>query len=94
MTNWATLPACNPACRWPSADNQPLTTEKLREQLGRLGGTVFQLGELRNFLEGQVILPASELNRMRRELAAAIAEMRAAAKAVEAIADCGLRIAD
>src|SRR5208283_1544074 len=28
------------------ADRQPLTTEKLREQLGRLGGTVFQLGEL------------------------------------------------
>jgi putative protease len=59
------------------AENQPLTTEKLREQLGRLGGTVLQLGELRNFLEGEVILPASELNRMRRELAGVIEEMRA-----------------
>ncbi|HXR06069.1 MAG TPA: DUF3656 domain-containing protein [Candidatus Acidoferrum sp.] len=73
------------------ADNQPLTTEKLREQLGRLGGTVFQLGELRNSLQGQVILPASELNRMRRELAAAIAEMRAQPKRWK---DCGSRIAD
>ncbi len=74
-----------------AADNQPLTTEKLREQLGRLGGTVFQLGELRNFLEGEVILPASELNRMRRELVGAIEEMRAQPKRWK---DCGLRIAD
>jgi len=73
------------------AGRQPLTTEKLREQLGRLGGTVFQLGELRNFLEGEVILPASELNRMRRELAGVIAEMRAQPKRWT---DCGLRIAD
>ncbi|MGA2544220.1 MAG: DUF3656 domain-containing protein [Verrucomicrobiota bacterium] len=73
------------------AGRQPLTTEKLREQLGRLGGTVFQLGELRNFLEGEIILPASELNRMRRELAGAIAERRAQPKRWT---DCGLRIAD
>jgi len=68
------------------ADRQPLTTEKLREQLGRLGGTVFQLDGLQNRLEGPVILPASELNRMRRELAGRIEEMR--------IANCGLRISD
>jgi U32 family peptidase len=50
------------------ATNQPLTTAKLREQLGRLGGTPFQLGDLANRLTGQVILPVSELNRLRREV--------------------------
>ncbi len=54
------------------ADNQPLTTERLRDQLGRLGGTPFSLGELANRLEGEVILPVSELNRLRRETIAAL----------------------
>ena len=36
------------------AGKTPLTEEKLREQLGRLGGTPFQLGELKNFLAGEV----------------------------------------
>jgi putative protease len=54
------------------AEKQPLTTEKLREQLGRLGGTPFKLGALKNFLTGEVLLPVSELNRLRRE---AIAEL-------------------
>jgi putative protease len=50
-----------------AAQKQPLTTERLREQLGRLGGTPFELGDLKNALEGQVMLPMSELNRLRRE---------------------------
>src|SRR5881396_1172098 len=33
------------------AEKQPLTTERLREQLGRLGGTAFKVGELKNRLE-------------------------------------------
>ncbi len=51
------------------AEKQPLSTEKLREQLGRLGGTPFTLGELKNLLTGAVMLPVSELNRLRREIA-------------------------
>ncbi len=51
---------------------QPLTTERLREQLGRLGGTPFRLGTLANHLEGAVMLPVSELNQMRRTLVAAL----------------------
>jgi len=50
------------------AQKQPLTDERLREQLGRLGGTAFRLGQLCNKLEGSVILPVSELNRLRRHL--------------------------
>ncbi|HXF11223.1 MAG TPA: DUF3656 domain-containing protein [Desulfuromonadaceae bacterium] len=49
------------------AEKQPLSTERLQEQLGRLGGTPFKLGELKNHLEGDVLLPISELNRLRRE---------------------------
>ncbi len=49
------------------AEKQPLTIEKLHEQLGRLGGTPFELGEVSNHLTGEVMLPVSELNRLRRE---------------------------
>ena len=48
------------------AHKQPMTTERLRHQLGRLGGTAFKLGELKNLLQGDVLLPMSELNRLRR----------------------------
>jgi len=63
-----------------AAQNRPLTTEKLREQLGRLGGSVFALGELTNRLEGEVMLPVSELNRLRREVVASLETQRAAPK--------------
>ena len=59
------------------AENQPLTEEKLRGQLGRLGGTPFQLGGLKSFLEGEVLLPVSELNRLRREAVAELDRLRA-----------------
>lgn len=59
-----------------SADNQPLTTERLREQLGRLGGTPFKLGEMKNLLVGEVMLPMSELNRVRREAVAELQRLR------------------
>src|SRR5262249_40325992 len=49
-----------------SAVKHPLTTEGLRDQLGRLGGTPFRLQELNNELQGSVILPVSQLNAMRR----------------------------
>ncbi len=63
-----------------AAEKQPLTTARLREQLGRLGGTPFRLGELKSFLEGEVILPVSELNRLRRDAAAELEKLRAAPK--------------
>jgi putative protease len=63
-----------------AADKQPLTTEKLVAQLGRLGGTPLKLGTLTSHLEGSVILPLSELNRMRRDVVAALESLRAAPK--------------
>ncbi len=62
------------------AEKQPLTPERLREQLGRLGGTPFQLGELVSKIEGEVMLPMSELNRLRREVVAQLDAQRAAPK--------------
>ena len=53
-----------------AATTQPLDEHRLREQLGRLGGTPFRLGSLRNSLEGRVLLPISELNRLRRQFVA------------------------
>jgi U32 family peptidase len=58
------------------AENQPLTTERLRGQLGRLGGTPFRLGELKNHLLGEVLLPVSELNRLRRAAVAELEKLR------------------
>ncbi|MFO1488244.1 MAG: DUF3656 domain-containing protein [Verrucomicrobiota bacterium] len=58
------------------AERQPLTTERLREQLGRLGGTPFRLGELKNHLIGDVLLPVSELNKLRRDAAVELERQR------------------
>jgi putative protease len=62
------------------AEKQPLTTERLREQLGRLGGTPFKLGELKNNLSGEVLLPVSDLNRLRREITAELERLRSQPK--------------
>ncbi|MFA5057932.1 MAG: DUF3656 domain-containing protein [Opitutaceae bacterium] len=59
------------------AKTQPLTPARLREQFGRLGGTPFELGGLTSLLEGDLMLPLSELNRLRREAVAALEHRRA-----------------
>ena len=61
-----------------AAMKRPLTPAGFIEQFGRLGGTEFELGEVQFDVEGEVMLPISELNRMRREL----------------IAECGTRNAE
>jgi putative protease len=58
------------------AEKQPLTAERLREQLGRLGGSPFKLGGLKNNLSGKVLLPVRELNRLRREVAGELERLR------------------
>ncbi len=63
-----------------AAHTKPLTTERLQEQLGRLGNTPFSLGSLFNHLNGAVMLPVSELNRMRREIVLQLEERRSQPK--------------
>ncbi|HEY1663804.1 MAG TPA: DUF3656 domain-containing protein [Verrucomicrobiae bacterium] len=59
-----------------SAQKQPLTSERLESQLGRLGGTPFKLDKLEKHLQGEVLLPVSELNRLRREVVAELERQR------------------
>ncbi|MBD2260312.1 U32 family peptidase [Pseudanabaena sp. FACHB-2040] len=59
-----------------AAHNQPLTTERLTQQLGRLGRTPFRLEALENRLDGDLMLPVSELNRLRRQLVEQLEELR------------------
>jgi putative protease len=60
------------------AATQPLTAARLRDQLGRLGGTPFRLGRLETRMEGSLILPVSDLNRIRRALVDQLEQQRAA----------------
>jgi putative protease len=62
------------------AQTQPLTVEKLREQLGRLGNTPFRLDTLKSELPDRLLLPLSELNRLRRDLVTQLETLRAQPK--------------
>ncbi len=53
-----------------TAMKRPLTPQAFIDQFSRLGGTEYELGSVQFDVEGEVILPVSELNRMRRELIA------------------------
>lgn len=58
------------------AENRPLTESSLLGPLGRLGGTVYELAGIEVSLSGPVILPISELNRLRRALVERLDEKR------------------
>jgi len=59
-----------------TAVKRPLTSEYLREQIGRLGATCFELREIELKLEGAVIVPVSVINDVRRDAAAKLEEAR------------------
>ena len=50
------------------AQNRPMGLEVLEKQFSRLGDTVYQLGSVKNELSGEVMMPMSALNRLRRSL--------------------------
>lgn len=56
------------------ARNAPLSETRLREHLGKFGDSIYELGELMVQLEGALILPIAELNRLRRSGIAALDE--------------------
>ncbi|MEO1763977.1 MAG: DUF3656 domain-containing protein, partial [Cyanobacteria bacterium J06629_18] len=62
------------------ARNKPLITERLKEQFGRLGNTPFYLNDLENSINGGLMLPVSELNKMRREIVVKLEELRSQPK--------------
>ena len=55
-----------------AAEKHPLTEETLREQLGRLGGTQFELVSLTADIVGNPMCPFSVLGKLRHELVAAL----------------------
>ncbi|MDX2266552.1 MAG: DUF3656 domain-containing protein [Bryobacter sp.] len=61
-----------------AARNQGLTLNALAEQLGRLGGTPYRLGELEAEIVGNPFVPVSLLNQLRREAVEALLERAAA----------------
>ena len=62
------------------AHTRPLSIERLKEQFGRLGNTAFYLDTFINHLNGNIMLPVSELNRMRREIVSKLEDLRSKPK--------------
>jgi len=62
------------------AVKRPLTEEFIREQLDRLGNTPFALEKFQCILDGQSIIPVSEINRARRELVSSLEQIRRSKK--------------
>jgi U32 family peptidase len=66
------------ACRVESSEvlqealKHPLTIEVLREQFGRLGGTVYELRGVEARIDGRPMVPLSVLGRLRHELVEAL----------------------
>jgi U32 family peptidase len=59
-----------------AAQNRGLTEETLKEQLGRLGNTPYELADLSAAIIGSVFAPVSLLNRMRREAVEKLEELQ------------------
>jgi putative protease len=78
--------SCEPLAE---ARRHPLTPEVLAEQLGRLGGTVYELRNLEARIAGRPMAPLSVLGRLRHEM---VRQLDAAAVAGRGIRDWGLGI--
>nr|WP_255707177.1 MULTISPECIES: U32 family peptidase [Anoxybacillus] len=58
------------------AQKRPLTLDFIKEQFGRLGGTIFELQDVYMHTTDNVILPVKELNRIRRQAVEQLIEKR------------------
>jgi putative protease len=84
------------------AQKRALDASYLRDQLGRLGNTSYELADLTLEVSGEPFAPSSLLNQLRREATDALAAMQSAPRAMRVdsaeaarkrVADCELRIA-
>lgn len=73
---WGHIVQVDSAIALVEAHTKPLSHERLQEQFSRLGNTPFCLKELTNHIKGAVMLPVSELNRLRREVVKQLEELR------------------
>ncbi len=62
----------------PVARKHPVTKEILREQFGRLGGTVYELGKVVAHIDGTPMAPLSIIGALRKQMIAALNESVAA----------------
>jgi putative protease len=67
----------------PAATNRALTEDYLCAQLGRLGGTAYELSGVELDVAGSPLAPASLLNRMRREAAAKLTDLQSVGRVVK-----------
>lgn len=56
------------------AINKPMTQERLRERLSKLGGTQFYAGNVKISLDDGLIIPVSKINALRREAVEKLSE--------------------
>lgn len=68
------------------AQKRPLDREFLLSQLGRLGNTPFEIGELFSDIDGEVIYPVKEINEARRMALAGLEERLLASRRVAPVA--------
>jgi putative protease len=66
-----------------AAQNRGLTPEFLREQLGRLGNTAYELGHVELECEGSPFAPSSLLNQLRRQAVEKLIEYQSRECAIE-----------
>jgi putative protease len=66
-----------------AAQNRGITAEFLREQLGRLGNTPYELGELDLTSEGSPFAPSSLLNHLRRQAVEKLVELQSKLRTME-----------
>jgi putative protease len=66
-----------------AADRHAVTPELVREQLGRLGATPYELAELELDVRGRPFVPSSMLNQVRQQAVERLEARQAAARAVE-----------
>lgn len=59
-----------------AAQKRPLTEEAIRKQMERLGTTVFELREFHCQIKGEIMVPVSEINEVRRKAADRLEHVR------------------
>ncbi len=59
-----------------SGKNSPLTKENLKEQIGRLGGTIFSLSHLQCEMDENIFIPIQKINALRRSVIEALSSKR------------------
>lgn len=73
------------------ARNRPLTPDTIRQQLDRLGNTPFAIGKVEYHIEGDAILPLSEINNLRRKIISLLEEARSSVFIPKAVSSARLR---